>query len=165
MIETKRLILRPGIMDDVLDVLEFRNTDFVLKYNCMNKTDEQGVFQEISHSLVLYEKELKKVIGIISIHQDDLRYGIKSMCLSYYLGEKYSRQYYMSEALSIIIDELFSLGCVVVSARVFAGNKASIALLKKLNFVHEGTLKYAVKGYQGIIHDDCLFSKMKEELR
>ena len=128
----------------------------------MNQANEEQVFKEISQSLVLYEKELKKVIGIISIHRDDLRYGVKSMCLSYYLSETYTRQYYMSEALDRITNDLFTLGCDVVTARVFADNKASIGLLKKLGFSHEGTLKHAVKGYKGIIYDDCLFAKLKE---
>ena len=163
MIETKRLVLRVGNMNDISDVMEFRNTDFVLKYNCMNIANEQEVFQEISNSFVLYEKELKKVIGILSIHQDDLRYGVKSMCLSYYMNEKYTRKYYMSEAIDKITSELFKLGCDVISARVFLENDASIGLLKKLGFNHEGTLKHAVKGYKGIIHDDCLFSKVKEK--
>lgn len=164
MIETKRLILRPGMINDIKDVMEFRNTDFVLKYNCMNLASEQEVFQEISKSFVLYEKKLKKVIGILSIHQDDLRYGVKSMCLSYYMNEKYTRKYYMSEAIDKVMDELFKLGCDVVSARVFIENDASKGLLKKLGFKHEGTLKHAVRGYKGIIHDDCLFSKVKENI-
>ena len=165
MIETSRLILRCGFIDDVVDVMEFRNSEFVLKYNCMNIASESQVFIEISNSLVLYEKELNKVIGIVSIHQDDLRYGIKSMCLSYYLNEKYTCKGYMSEALQAIINQLFDMDCEVISARVFADNEASKALLKKLGFNHEGTLKYAVKGYGDVIHDDCLFSIVKEEKR
>ena len=163
MIETKRLLLRPGNMNDVDDVLEFRNTDFVLKYNCLNIADKDDVLKEISNSLVLYEKELNKVIGIISIHQDDLRYGVKSMCISYYMNEIYTRKHYMYEALSVLVKQLFNVGCDVVSARVFAPNHASRGLLNKLGFHHEGTLKYAVKGYGNIIYDDCLFSKMKED--
>lgn len=162
MIETKRLLLRPGTINDINDVLEFRNTDFVLKYNAMNVSNEESLLKEISNSLVLYEKELNKVIGIISIHQDDLRYGVKSMCISYYMNEIYTRKYYMYEALDVLVDQLFRCGCDVVSARVFSPNSASIGLLKKLGFNHEGTLKHAVKGYGDIIYDDCLFSKIKE---
>ena len=53
MIETKRLVLRVGNMNDISDVMEFRNTNFVLKYNCMNIANEKEVFQEISNSFVL----------------------------------------------------------------------------------------------------------------
>ena len=163
MIETNRLILRKGNMNDVDDVFEFRNSDFVLKYNCLNIASKQDIFREISNSLVLYEKQMNKVIGIISIHEDELRYGVKSMCISYYMNEIYTRKHYMFEALISLVEELFKCGCDVVSARVFAPNIASIGLLKKLGFSHEGTLKYAVKGYQDIIYDDCLFSKIREK--
>ena len=165
MLETKRLFLRVGDLGDVSDVLEFRNSDFVLKYNCLNIADENSVLKEIMNSLVLYEKELNKVIGIVSIHEDDLRYGVKSMCISYYMNEIYTRKYYMFEALSILIDRLFECGCEVVSARVFAPNEASKHLLAKLGFSHEGTLKHAIKGYGNIIYDDCLFSKVRGEIR
>ena len=161
MIETKRLVIRKGEICDVKDVMEFRNTDFVLKYNCMNIVDEKQVFQEISNSLVLYEKSLKKVIGIISIENDYLRYGVKSQCLSYYMNECFCQKGYMSEALDKVVHVLFDLGCDIVSARVFVENEASTQLLKKLNFKHEGTLQYAVKGYDGMIHDDQLFSRRK----
>lgn len=162
MFETKRLIIRHGKSEDVQDVLSFRNSEFVLKYNAMTVSNEEMVLKEIESSLVLYEKHLQKVIGIISIEEDALRYGIKSRCLSYYMNESYTKQGYMYEALSTVILELFEIGCDIISARVFVGNDASKRLLEKLGFIHEGTLRHAVRGYKGIVYDDQLFSLKKE---
>ena len=163
MLETQRLMIRQGNEKDVEDIYLFRNTEFVLKYNCMEIADKASILKEISNSLVLYEKNINQAIGVISIENDTLRYGVKSKCLSYYLNENYARQGYMYEALTLVVKELFELGCDILSARVFVGNDASKKLLEKLGFVCEGKLTYAVKGYQGIIYDDQLFSLIKEK--
>lgn len=161
MLETKRLIIRNGNKDDIQDIQEFRNSEFVLKYNAMNVSNEEEILKEISHSYILYEKYIKKVIGVISIEEDTLRYDVHSKCISYYLNEKYTRQGYMIEALQQVLKELFKENDII-SARVFVGNDASKKLLEKLGFMHEGTLRHAVKGYQGIIYDDQLYSLIKE---
>ena len=69
----------------------------------------------------------------------------------------------MYEALKLIIKELFEQGIEVISARVFVDNTASKKLLIKLGFVLEGHLRRAVKGFQGIIYDDLLFSLLKDD--
>ncbi len=68
----------------------------------------------------------------------------------------------MSEALNVVIDYLFDQGKEVISARAFVGNESSKRLLLKLGFVLEGCLRKAVKGYQGIIYDDLVFSLIKD---
>ena len=69
----------------------------------------------------------------------------------------------MYEALKLIIKELFEQGIEVISGRVFVDNTASKKLLIKLGFVLEGHLRRAVKGFQGIIYDDLLFSLLKDD--
>lgn len=163
-LETKRLILRKPEEKDVNDYLEFCNSEFVLRYNAMTPKDGEGVLRWISRSqdgsvLVLQSKENGKVFGEICIQEDSLRYGINSRELSYHLSEDYSRQGYMKEALQAVIDHLFETEKVeCVSARCFAPNEASLALLKSLGFRQDGYIPRCVKGYAGRIFDDTLHS-------
>ena len=163
MLETERLILRNEKQEDIHHFLGIRNSAFVLKYNAMEICDEEQLFKEISDNFVLERKFDHKIIGFIGIEKDMLRYGVTSACISYYLDEKEAKHGYMSEALKSMLSYLFEQGIEIVGARVFVGNDASVSLLKKLGFTHEGTLRHAVQGYGGIIYDDQLFSLLKEE--
>lgn len=163
MLETERLILRNGKQEDIHHFLGIRNSAFVLKYNAMEICDEEQLFKEISDNFVLERKNDHKIIGFIDIEKDMLRYGVTSACISYYLDEKEAKHGYMNEALKSMLSYLFEQGIEIVGARVFVGNDASVSLLKKLGFTHEGTLRHAVQGYGGIIYDDQLFSLLKEE--
>ena len=163
MLETERLILRNGKQEDIHHFLGIRHSAFVLKYNAMEICDEEQLFKEISDNFVLERKNDHKIIGFIGIEKDMLRYGVTSACISYYLDEKEAKHGYMNEALKSMLSYLFEQGIEIVGARVFVGNDASVSLLKKLGFTHEGTLRHAVQGYGGIIYDDQLFSLLKEE--
>ncbi len=164
-IETERLILRHPVVRDAEDYYGFYNSDFVLKYNamvpCTLEQLRQRFTKEDPSTLVLQLKDTGKVIGEISVQEDSLRYGVASKELSYLLGEDHARQGYMKEALLALIEYLFeneTLECV--SARCFAPNTASLALLKSLGFQQVGYIPRCVKGYGGIIFDDtlhCLF--------
>jgi len=117
-------------------------------------------------SLVLEHKESGRVIGQISMDDDSLRYGVASKELSYWLGEEYSRQGYMKEALSALIAQLFAqenLECV--AARCFAPNAASLALLRALGFRQDGYIPRCVKGYGDRIFDDTLHSLFRKDFR
>lgn len=163
MLETERLILRQGRNQDFKDVKNFRNSDFVRKYNMLKIADEKEICDELAHSLVMVEKASQKVIGVLEIERDHLRYGVRCACLSYYMDEKKTQRGYMHEALKALISDLFTQGYDVVSARVFLGNDASVRVLKRLGFQQEGTLRHAVLNFEGIVFDDQLFSILKEE--
>ena len=66
--------------------------------------------------------------------------------------------------MNFILSSL-SLDVEIIVARHFGGNTASQVLLKKLGFVHEGTLRKGIKGYKDIIYDDCIYSLMPDELK
>lgn len=162
-LETKRLILRHPETQDAADYLEFCNTEFVLRYNAMTLKTREKVEKYLKDCreeiLVLQLKESGKVIGEVNINEDSLRYGVEAKELSYMLREEYSRQGYMKEALQAVIDYLFHQEKVTcVSARCFAPNEASLALLKSLGFRQDGYIPHCVKGYEGRIFDDTLHS-------
>lgn len=165
---TNRLILRNIKMKDFDAFFKLHNSFHVLHYNCMNKMNEQEVQEYIlkhqNDNCVCVIANLKdELMGIIFTNQDSLRYQVNSLELSYWLGEQYCGQGIMFEALSLWISELFTNQKISsITARAFKDNEKSQNLLKRLGFIHEGTLRNAVCGYGQIIHDDCLFSLSKD---
>ncbi len=168
-LETERLVLREPAKQDAGAVLALIQQPFVRRYNCFGDPPtlekmEKILMREQRNQLVLCLKETGIVIGHIGMDQDSLRYRVESVCLDYYLGEEYSRKGYMSEALNCVIEFLFCRrGAEAVCARSFAENTASIALLTKLGFTREGTLRQAVRNFEGKVFDDVLFSLLKTE--
>ena len=169
-IETQRLILRHPEVRDAEDCMEFCNSEFVLHYNAMVPRTLEQVRKQISEAdpgaLVLQLKDSGKVIGEIFIHEDSLRYGIASKELSYHLSQAYSRQGYMKEALRAVIGHLFAsedLECV--TARCFAPNKASLALLRSLGFHQDGLIPRCVKGYRDVVYDDAIHSLFRKDFK
>lgn len=167
-LETERLILRRPEVGDVNDYMAICNTEFVLRYNAMTvRTAEQlrqRFLEPQGDTWVIQRKVDGKVIGEISVEDDSIRWGVASKELSYWLGEAYSRQGYMKEALHGLIAYLFEteeLECV--AARCFAPNTASLALLKSLGFTQDGYIPRCVKGYQDQIFDDTLHSLFKKD--
>lgn len=166
MLKSRRLILRRPEIADVEEILKIHNSEYVQRYNAMKLYRREDMLKDIINdrekTYYLQLVDSKQIIGAIFIGTDHLRYQINAVCLSYYLDERFQGQGYMYEALELVIKELFKQGIDVISARVFVDNVASKKLLIKLGFVLEGCLKKAVKGYQGIIYDDCLFALFKD---
>ena len=170
MIETPRLLIRLPQADDVKAILKICNSDHVLRYNAMEKVSADELIKkfETTHedywTFHLVCKASKEVIGAVFIEPDTLRYKVRSVSISYYLDEAKTQNGYMQEALNEVLNYIFTiLKMDIVTARVFSPNTASIRLLKKLGFLHEGTLRHAVCGYGDIIYDDLLFSLFKSE--
>lgn len=168
--ETERLILRKARAEDDKEIFEMRNSEYVLKYNCMSKITieklQEQVTKDMESNNVFYieRKENQKTIGVIDLNADTLRYGVNSLCISYYLGEEYAFKGYMTEALREIIRYVFEeRQAEVLSVRVFKDNMASRRLVEKLGFINEGCIRRCVKGYQDIIYDDMIYSILKEE--
>ncbi len=168
--ETERLLLRGSQLGDEEDLFEIRNSEFVLKYNCMKKItleqlqDQVKKDMESKDTFCIVQKESGKVIGKVDIDQDSLRYGVNALGISYYLGEQYTSKGFMTEALREIIRYAFEERFVeVLSVRVFRDNRASRRLVEKLGFVNDGCIRRCVKGYQDIIYDDMIYSMLREE--
>lgn len=69
----------------------------------------------------------------------------------------------MTEALRAVLSYLFhEEHYQLVTVRVLAPNTASLALMKKLGFTQEGTLRRAID-FEGTVYDDVHFSLLKEE--
>lgn len=169
-LETERLILREPEPEDAEEYLKIHNSEFVLKYNAMTpKTLEtvrkQFVGDHDDLMLVIESKDNGAVIGSVSVEEDSVRWGVASKELSYFLGEQYSKQGYMKEALAVLIDYLFEVeNLLCISARCFAPNMASRKLLETFGFQQNGYIPSCVKGYGDIIYDDTLYSLFRKNV-
>lgn len=168
--ETERLIIRTPKLDDFDDLFTIRNSEFVLKYNAMEKLSEENFFKKLkeeSKSDSIYNLQLKEsneVLGTIYFSEDDIRYNVNSLAIEYYLGEKYVCFGYMTEALNVLFLYYFNtINIDIITARVFLENIASRKLVEKLGFKCEGYIKKCVKGYNDIIYDDTIYSLFKED--
>ena len=169
-LETKRLFLRHPEPADAESYTAIHNSEFVLRYNAMQPTTEAwmaGRFADeeyLENTVFLEEKETGKLIGAIFLEDDDLRYGVVSKSLSYFLAEEKARKGYMKEAMQAVLKYLFQeekLECIC--CRAFAPNTASRRLLESLGFRQDGTVRRCVRGWGDTVFDDCLYSLLREE--
>ena len=169
-LETKRLILRSPQVKDAQSYCAIHNSRFVLRYNAMAPTNAEWMEKRFAdpdycnNAVFLEEKESGQLIGAIFLEDDDLRYGVGSKNLSYFIREDFSRKGYMKEAMAAVIAELFTnkdLECIC--ARAFAPNTASRALLKSLGFQQNGIIPRCVKGYGDVVFDDVIHTLFRED--
>lgn len=144
-LHTERLLLRTPRERDAAEIMAIRNSAFVMKNNVMKVLDKEQmvhlIHREIDYENTWYieRKEDGALLGMIAAEEDGVRFDVRSRCLSYYLGEQYTRQGYMKEALRAVLHELFTEEDLeVVAARVFTGNIASEKLLRSLGFCMKG---------------------------
>lgn len=168
-IETGRLLLRPPKQADAPALREFLAQEYVRRYNCLGKLPtveklEELLLSEPERQFSLVRRADGQVLGHIGLETDSLRFRMEALSLDYYLGEEHAHKGYMSEALEGLLRYLFlQTGTEAVSARAFTENAASLGLLEKLGFTREGTLRRAVRTYEGRCFDDAVFSLLREE--
>ena len=169
---TARLNLRRPKAGDGADYAAIHNSEFVLRYNAMMPTTAERMEEMFSdpeyreNTFFLEEKTNGQLIGAIFTEDDDLRYGVASKGLSYFIREDFSRKGYMKEAMQAVIGYLFAeekLECIC--ARAFAPNIASRALLKSLGFQENGIIPRCVKGYGDVVFDDVIHTLFPENFR
>jgi len=177
-IETKRLILRVPEMKDAKDIRENINNLNVTKwllvvpypYSLKDAKDyikkakdklKKRIKEGYNFSIEL--KSEKKVIGGIGMHH--VNNFSKTAEVGYWLGEKYWKNGYGSEALSTLLKLAFNkLKLRRVYADVFSGNPASGKLLEKFGFKNEGLARKAHKSKaSGKIMDTLKYGLLKEE--
>ena len=169
-LETQRLYLRAPRQQDAQSYTAIHNSEFVLRFNAMSPTTEDRMASQFADeeyretAVFLEEKASGKLIGAIFLEDDDLRYGVESRALSYFISEDFCRHGFMKEAMTAVIGHLFTtenLECIC--ARAFAPNTASRALLHSLGFQENGIIPRCVKGYGDIVFDDVIHTLFRED--
>jgi ribosomal-protein-alanine N-acetyltransferase len=117
--------------------------------------------KETGYPLGIEHKETKQIIGLIGLYRVDHINGFAET--GFWLGKRYWRKGYTKEAVILTLRFAFEdLDFHRIYARAFKPNTASIKLIEKLGFVHEGTLRKHVYKY-GRYMDMHFYGMLKEE--
>ncbi|WP_414051458.1 GNAT family N-acetyltransferase [Macrococcus animalis] len=162
-LNTERLILKRPNTLDINSYMIIRNSDEYYLFNPLPKLTHNEAthffISAIKNNSIIGIYLDQKMIGVIDIFPDQLRYGVNSVSISYALNTAYTVHGYMKEALSVLVchykkEKRYD----IITARVYQSNIKSHRLLEKIGFVKEGILKHAVKGNFDMIHDDYLYA-------
>jgi len=177
---TKRLILRPlkdsdakSIVENIddLDVSKWllavpypyklKDAKDWIKKNKENWREKN----KDDYSFGIELKEEKKIIGGIGIHKINKFQGKAN--IGYWIGKKYWRKGYGTEALKAILDFAFKkLKLRRIEAEVFVGNSSSGKLLEKFGAKKEGLKRKACKcKADNKIKDKYVYGLLKEEYK
>ena len=170
MLEMTTIQLRKLVQDDAERLAELANNKSVWS-NLRNKMPHPYALEDAQQFIasadkenptlsfgIYFEHELCGVIGIIA-QKDVYRFSGE---IGYWLGEPFWGKGIATPALKLITEYAFdTLQLNRVFAASYAFNKASIRVLEKNGFVHEGVLKQAVFK-NGQFHDEWRFGKLKE---
>ena len=117
-----------------------------------------------AYSFLIFKTDDKTLLGGINV--GNVRRGVaQSASLGYWIGEKYSRNGYMKEALKILIPSLFvDLRLNRIEAATLEENIASKNLLKKIGFKKEGVLRKYLK-INGTWRDHILYGLLENDLK
>ena len=117
-----------------------------------------------AYSFLIFKTDDKTLLGGINI--GNVRRGVsQSASLGYWIGEKYSRNGYMKEALKLLIPSLFvDLRLNRIEAATLEENIASKNLLKKIGFKKEGVLRKYLK-INGTWRDHILYGLLENDCK
>lgn len=141
--ETVRLILRPFQANDLGDVLEYAGQPQVAKqanFTAVKSRQEACSFINVLQTmgmLAIVDKKTHKTLGNIGTFPVTSPAGVLSQTaveVGYALNQLFWGHGYMTEALQAICQLEKNRGRSLIQARVYAQNKASVALLKKVGF-------------------------------
>lgn len=166
-IETNRLILRRFTEDDAQEIYEgyVNQEDFLYYANKEKRTLQEeidslkGIDEKYNnpeyYNWLITLKNNKKVIGAIHLNIDNYNESVE---FNYAIDDRYQGKGYMTEALEAVKN--YCLNEIKVN-RIFGGceinNIASKKVMRKCNFIYEGTLKNHLKLRDGY-HDMSIYS-------
>lgn len=170
-LETQRLILREFKASDVHDFFAYAQNE---KIGLMagwspHKTIEKTytIIEKFMQNKEVWAIELKtehKMIGLVGLLADRKRDNPESKMLGYELSESYWGKGYSVEAIHALLNHGFNdLNIEIVSVNHYPFNIQSEAVIKKIGFIYEGTLRQSTLRFDGIILDNVLYSLTKDE--
>lgn len=167
-LESKRLILRPFLIDDIEDVYEYAKDDRVTEFLTWESHNNISETEEVVKEFYMNEpgiyaielKEEKKCIGCI-----DIRIDIPNNkgSFGYVMNYNYWNRGYMSESLTVLLNFAFlKLELNRVESTYYLGNKASGRVMDKCGMKYEGTGIQELRVF-GTYHDVVHYAILKKD--
>lgn len=125
-----------------------RPRDYVTNFShfsSMVEIAETEIWQDKGYRFFIFDKETSELLGGIAL-SNLIRGSFQNAHCGYWIGEKFTRQGFMTEALSETVRFVFRhLKLHRVQASCLVKNERSIGLLEKLKFRNEGIAKGYLK--------------------
>ncbi len=171
------VVLRPPAMADFEEWVHLRNysKDFLItweplwsdhefsKFNfrARIKYYQQLVKNDQGYPFFIFHHQQNHLLGAITI--TNVRRGAAQNCsVGYWIGQPFARQGFMTEALQAAIGYAFqNLTLHRIEAACLPTNQASVRLLNKCGFAHEGLARKYLK-INGVWQDHLLFARLNE---
>jgi RimJ/RimL family protein N-acetyltransferase len=176
---TERLVLRRYSSADALGILELVDKNrarliqnFSQMANGLSAGEDVKSFVEDkaeqwntrrAFCYGIWLKASKEQIGQLQVK--NIVWDVPSAELSYFIGDSWLRQGFVTEAISAILRVAFKeLDFRRVFVRIVPSNQESIALANKLGFKHEGLHRNEFRCGFGELHDVHYFSLTSDDL-
>lgn len=172
----KRILVRPPVLEDFNAWVDLRQASrgFLEPWEPSWNNDEftrhsfarrlriyrDWAKRDQGHALFIFETQTNQLIGAISLN--NIRKGAEqSATLGYWIGQRFARQGFMSEAIQLMCNHAFEImNLHRVDAACLPRNAASIGLLEKAGFIQEGHAKSYIKIAE-IWEDHLLYARLK----
>lgn len=172
-IETKRLVLRPFMLEDVPAMFEhWAGRQDNITHVTWPAHENQEITRDVITSWIkeersgyyhwaIVEKANQMLIGNISIV--DYKRDTKTAEIGYILGKDFWNEGFMTEALKAVIASLFEKTDINRIQAVFdTENPASGKVMTKAGMSYEGTLRQASINNRGLV-DIAVFAILKSD--
>ena len=167
----ERIIIRDLSFDDDEDFFEYAKSPNVGPMAGWKPIDNIDLARRVIagyimskevHAIVL--KDSKKMIGTISIYNYGIRKYNKVKTLGFSLSDKYWNHGYMTEAVKLIIEYIFTrTDCEVLEVGHHADNYSSKRVIEKCGFNFDGRLCKFKRLYDSRLIDADFYSMTKED--
>ncbi|MPM31235.1 hypothetical protein SDC9_77789 [bioreactor metagenome] len=170
-LETNRLILREWRESDLDDYFEYaQNPNVGPNAGWKPYSDKSEAlkmlktFIENDDLWAIVDKNLIKVIGSITLRNDEKRENTKTKMMGFVLSESYWGREIMLEAVKSVLQYGFEeLKLELISVYHFPLNYQSKRVIEKAGFKFEGVLRDSFTNFNGLVYDDCCYSMKKSE--
>jgi ribosomal-protein-serine acetyltransferase len=114
--------------------------------------------------LGIWERTTGRYLGAINLNR--INWTVPSLELGYWLRKSAEGQGYMTEAGRMVCSLAFeTLGVIRVEIHVASGNHRSVAVPRRLGFIHEATLCQSGRMITGELVDMMVFSMLQEQYK
>lgn len=120
--------------------------------------------EDLAYAFFVFRTADNALLGGCTL--SNVRRGVTQCCaLGYWIGERFSRQGYMFDAVRALFPFIFrTLGLHRIEAACLPTNEASRQLLAKTGFRHEGLARHYLQ-INGEWQDHLLFALLAEDVR